>query len=225
MPSIPGTHYPSPAHAPHPSPISHRSGRLQVGLSSNAAMGSGDKIVVVSAPKHVPVDVTEPVRLYRSPPRRDRAWIADRPGDRTGPTVSGPERGARLGSTGPDQGYAFGLVSHLEGELHLGSVKRDDAVAGCVAVAMKRSALFGRAPVIHDVRAAFTIWGFLDADPAQDMIDARSKLFAEVRSHHHYSERRDLVDLVPDAVLRQDPKTIAANYAKDWKSNFSSEIS
>lgn len=163
----------------------------------------------------MPTDPTQRVRAYSSPPRRNDSWEADRPGDLGGAQPSG----SRLGSIGPDQGYAFRLVRHLEELLTLGRVKRDDAVAGCVAVAMKRSALFGRAPVVHDLTVAFTVFGFFDENPPAELSALRQQLFAEVRSSHHYSERRDLVDLVPESVLRGTPDQVAQTYATDWRAN------
>ena len=44
-----------------------------------------------------------------------------------------------------------------------------DAIAGCIGVALKRASLFGRAPVLHDLTAALTVWGFL-GDAAPDLI-------------------------------------------------------
>ena len=155
------------------------------------------------------------MRAYTSPPRRGDAWIADRPGD----LATRQPKGSQLGSMGPDQGYAYRLVRHLDGKLSLGKVDHDDAVAGCVAVAMKRSALFGRAPVIHDLTAAFTVFGFLDPTPPAELVALREELFAEVHSAHHYPELRHLVDLVPEAVLAGSPDTIAAAYRADWRTN------
>ena len=163
----------------------------------------------------MPTDPKQRVRAYSSPPRRNDAWEANRPGDLEG----GQPRGQRLGNIGPDQGYAFTLVREIEEHLHLGGVNRDDAVAGCVAVATKRSSLFGRAPVVHDVMVAFSVFGFLDPTPPSELVELRERLFAEVRSSHHYAERRDLVDLVPGHVLRQSPEAIAKTYTTDWRSN------
>ncbi len=169
----------------------------------------------MAAPDFVPLDPARRVRVYTSPPRRGDAWVADRPGDLGTRQPKGPQ----LGSMGPDQGYAYRLVRQFDGKLSLGKVSHDDAVAGCVAVAMKRSALFGRAPVIHDLRAAFTLFGFLDPSPPAELVALREELFAEVASPHHYPERRHLVDLVPDAVLAGTPDAIAAAYQADWRSN------
>lgn len=141
--------------------------------------------------------------------------MADRPGDIDGPQPSGP----RLGAQGPDQGYALSLAKLFDDSLHLGEVNHDDAVAGCTAVATKRSALFGRAPVVHDLTAAFTIFGFLDPSPADDLAAMRSELFAQVHSHHHYRERRAIADLVPDAVLHRPLGAIESDYRTDWKRN------
>ena len=84
----------------------------------------------------------------------------------TSPAASRP--GARLGFQGPDQGYALTLAARLRPEVHVQAGESvDDAVAGCTAVALRRASLYGRAPVIHDLRIAFTIWGYFDADAAR----------------------------------------------------------
>ncbi len=157
----------------------------------------------------------EKVRRYSSPPRRGDSWVADRPGDLGGPQPTG----TRLGAQGPDQGYALTLVKLFDDRLQLGDVSHDDAVAGCVSVAMKRSALFGRGPVVHDLTAAFTLFGFLDESPAEDLVALREPLFAQVHSHHHYRELRAVVDLVPDAALHRPHGAIEADYRSSWKKN------
>ena len=171
----------------------------------------------MAAPDYVPTDPTERVRRYTSPPRRADSWIADRPGDIDGPQPTGP----RLGAQGPDQGYALALASLFDDKLYLGDVAHDDAVAGCVAVATKRAALFGRAPVVHDLTAAFTIFGFLDENPADELTELREPLFAQVHSHHHYRERRAIADLVADDVLHRPHSAVEADYRADWKRNLS----
>jgi len=76
-----------------------------------------------------------------------------------------------------------------------------DVVAGCVGVALKRAALFGRAPMAGDLELAFSIFGFLDEPPTGDRLDDRRRLFAEASHHHHYAEVRRIADLVPEGVL------------------------
>lgn len=142
--------------------------------------------------------------------------MADRPGDLSGRQP----KGASLGTAGPDQGYAYRLVHLFDDRLHLNGVDRDDAIAGCVAVAMKRSALFGRAPVVHDLTAAFTIYGFLDQSPPAELAESRRDLFAEVKSNHHYSERRHLVDRVSETELLKSHGAIASQYEQHWQSLF-----
>ena len=101
--------------------------------------------------------------------------------------------------------------------MHLGDVKRDDAVSASVALAMKRSGLMGRAPVVHDLTAAFTIFGFLDADPPSDLADWRRRALAEIASHHHYLERRELVDRVPNEMLTKPHGEIERAYRANWR--------
>jgi hypothetical protein len=168
----------------------------------------------VAAPEHVPVDRTRPVRGYESPPRLAESWRADRPGE---VVQHGQPDGDRFGHQGPDQGYALRLARHFEGQLTLTSGEHErDALAGAVAVALKRASMFGRAPVIHDLTVGLTVWGFLDEAPPE-LVSLRKKLFEEVAHPHHYTELRRLVDLVPEATLRQTPAQVAAAHRHDWR--------
>lgn len=173
-------------------------------------------LVSVAAPDYVPIDPTAQLRAYSSPPRRVDSWTGGRPGELNGPQPKGPA----LGAAGPDQGYAYRLVRHLEDRIHPGDLDRDDVVAGCVALAMRRSSLMGRAPVIHDLTAAFTIYGFMDPTPDDDLVELRTWAFSEVASHHHYFERRHLVDRVREDVLRKSHNEIAKLYSSDWRQSF-----
>lgn len=152
----------------------------------------------MAAPDYVPKPAGEQVRVYESPPRRPEAWHADRPAD----LHQGQPAGAGFGNPGPDQGYALKLARRFEGKLVLTPGEDEaDAIVGCVEVANKRASLFGRAPVIHDLTVAFTIWGFLaEADP--DLVGRRRELFAAAAVPHHYPERRRIADAVPVDVLR-----------------------
>lgn len=168
----------------------------------------------MAAPEYVPVDNTRPIRAYQSPPRRPAPWLADRPGELDG----GQPRGPRLGSPGPDQGYVLRLTRQFQGQLTLTAGEHErDALAGASAVALKRASLFGRAPVIHDVRIALTIWGFLGDAPA-DLVALRKALFEEVWHPHHYAEQRRIADLVPDEALRRTPDQVADAHRADWRS-------
>jgi len=168
----------------------------------------------VAAPEYVPVDRTRPIRAYQSPPRRDGSWLADRPGELT----QGQPHGERLGNQGPDQGYVLSLARRFEGKLTLTTGEHErDALAGAVAVALKRASIFGRAPVVHDLTVALTIWGFLGDAPA-DLVSLRKPLFEEVAHPHHYAEQRRIADLVPDDVLRKTPAQVTEAHRADWRS-------
>ncbi len=75
----------------------------------------------------------------------------------------------------------------------------------------------GRGPVVHDLTAAFTVFGFLDADPPAELVRWRKKAFAEIASHHHYLERRELVDQVPAELLTKPHAEIEQLYRADWR--------
>jgi hypothetical protein len=94
----------------------------------------------------------------------------------------------------------------------------DDALAGCTAIALRRASLYGRAPVMPDLRLALTIWGFFDASPPDELVNVRRPAFENVAdSLHHYEERRTLVDSVPEATLRQTLEQVRAAYPASWR--------
>jgi hypothetical protein len=131
---------------------------------------------------------------------------------------AGQPRGERLGNQGPDQGYMLSLARRFEGKVTLRPGEHEkDALAGAVGVALKRASLFGRAPVVHDLTVALTIWGFLGEAP-DDLVELRMPLFEEVWHPHHYDELRQLVDLVPEAALRLSPAQVAEVHRADWRS-------
>ena len=168
----------------------------------------------MAAPEYVPVKPMDDVRTYESPPRRPGSWVAVRPGDLRG---NNPH-GARFGNPGPDQGYALVLAKRLVDRLHLEPGEDvDDVIAGCVGVALKRASLLGRAPVIHDLTAAYTIWGFLDERPDDELVALRRKAFDEVALPLHYAERQRIVAAVKDDVLRKMHATIADDHEANWR--------
>lgn len=166
----------------------------------------------MAQPKFVPSAPAGTTPYYQSPPSRERSWEANRPGDTF---LDGQPRGAGLGSQGPDQGFALKLARRFEDRLVLGKKESaDDAIAGCVAVAMKRASLYGRAPMVHDVKAAFNLFGFFDNAMSEKQMASRADLFAEVDHHHHYAELRRIPDMVPAEILRQTPSEIGASAVK-----------
>jgi hypothetical protein len=155
----------------------------------------------------VAVDPYVPTRPEDAP-RRSAAipppagWRAVRPGD-LGPAQPA---GHLFGAPGPDQGYALTLAQRLNDRLELVPPETaHDALALGAEVAMKRAALFGRAPVLADVEAGLTFFGWLGGAPP-DLVAWRRLATAGVAEN--YARRRALVDAVPEAVLRRHPGEI-----------------
>ncbi|MFZ9675933.1 MAG: hypothetical protein ACO3GZ_08065 [Ilumatobacteraceae bacterium] len=168
----------------------------------------------MSAPKFAPTPVLDEVRTYSSPEVAPAAWSNNRPTDIEGFQPSGE----RLGYQGPDQGYGLTLANRMRDRLKLvGGVSADDAVRGCLNIALRRASLYGRAPVVHDLTIAFTMWGFFDANPPHDLVARRSELFKGVGNVHHYAEGRAIADLVPEATLRMTPAAVAAVTPVAWR--------
>jgi hypothetical protein len=172
----------------------------------------------MAAPQFVPQIPTHRPRDYASPPRRNDEWRADRPGDLGAAGQPDPDAG-RMGAPGPDQGYLLKLVPLLRDELHLTAGEdRHDVEAGGVAVALKRASILGRAPVVHDLRVAYTVWGFLDANAPADLVAERTRRFEGVHhTAHHYAELRAVADAVPESTLRRSPAEVSEAHAADWR--------
>jgi hypothetical protein len=164
----------------------------------------------VAAPSYVPNSLQQqPRRGLALPPAR--AWLQDRPSEVETAQPVGPQ----LGRPGPDLGYALRLVRQFEDRLVVTPpLSLTDVVEGCIGVAMARAALFGRAPVVHDLDIAFRVWGFLGEAPAE-LVEARRPLFESVA--HHYNDQRAIVDRVPEATLRLSHGEIARRFPNDWR--------
>jgi len=164
----------------------------------------------VTQPSFVPVVEADQVRrAYQLDV--PSIWTTSRPSELRGTRAPS---GALLGTPGPDQGFALKLARRFEDRLVLGPGEHaEDAIAGCTAVAMRRSATFGRAPVIHDLTLAFTLWGFLAGAPA-DLIEVREPLFRS--ASHHYQAQRMIADCVSASTLRLTPEQVTEQIG-DWR--------
>jgi hypothetical protein len=169
----------------------------------------------VAAPDYVPVSPVERPRSYESPNHVPDRWSLHRPGDLEGRQPRAP----RFGYQGPDQGYALTLAERFRDRIHVSAGESvDDAIRGCLNIALRRASLFGRAPTMHDLTVAFTMWGFLDPNPAEDLRERRAALFAGVAdTGHHYAEGRAVADMVPEQTLRMHPEEVAALYPSGWR--------
>ena len=164
----------------------------------------------MAAPEHVPSNLgSQPRRGLPLPPARP--WTAVRPSD-LGP---GQPRGPRLGSPGPDQGYALRLAEGFGDRLEVAEGETvEGAIAGGVGVALRRASLFGRAPVIHDLTVAFTIWGFLGGAP-RELVELRRPLFQAAA--HDYEAQRAIVDQVPVETLRAPHEAVLSRFPGEWR--------
>jgi hypothetical protein len=168
----------------------------------------------MATPGYVPLNPLEETRSYESPPWREQPWLQQRPGE-----VARQPRGEQFGYQGPDQGYVYVLARQFRGKLHLTpGISEDDALVGAISVALKRASVFGRAPVVHDLRLALALWGFLTEAPAE-LVELRKPLFEEVADPHHYADQRRIADVVPETTLRATPDEVVQAVADGrWRS-------
>lgn len=138
--------------------------------------------------------------------------MADRPGEIDGFQPDGPG----LGVQGPDQGYALKLAARVASDWELRRGEHTaDAVAGVVAVALKRASSFGRGPVLDDVKAGAALWGF-DGSVDESFGDLRRQLFAEAHHPHFAGKLVVIADAVASDVLAQ-PLADVQNAAAGWR--------
>ena len=168
----------------------------------------------MAAPRFAPVPVSEPVRYYESPNHVADPWVPGRPGEIEGRQPAGE----RLGYQGPDQGYVITLANRAASRVRLQpGESMDDALRGSSLIALRRASLFGRAPSVHDLNLALSLWGWTTADPPADLVAVRKELFTGVGSVHHYKEGRAIADLVPESTLRMTPDQVAARATTEWR--------
>lgn len=167
----------------------------------------------MTQPSFVPIVEADQVReAYRL--HVPNIWTQSRPSELL--TTKHPA-GPRMGTPGPDQGFALKLARRFEDRLELAEGESaEDAIAGATAVAMRRAARFGRAPSIHDLAFAFTLWGFLGDAPA-DLVAERTPLFRSAA--HHYEAQRAIADRVQDDTLRLTPEQVRSGL-NDWRKLF-----
>ena len=131
-----------------------------------------------------------------------RGWRADRPGD----LGANQPKGQLLGSPGPNVGYAYTLAEHASEGLQVRHTEDvHDIVPVLAEIAAKRAAIFGRAPVIHDVDAAIKLLGY-DGN-VDDEFGAIRELIVHDAAHD-YTRRRGIVDTVPEQLLRLPPEQL-----------------
>ena len=161
-------------------------------------------------PDYVPMTRADEVRPAERMPPAEK-WYADRPAEIWD---TGQPTGPRFGVPGPDQGYGLKLAERLSDRLQLSEGEHaEDAVVSCACVGLKRASRFGRAPVIHDMEFAFTLWGFLgDAPPA--LVAYRKPLFQAAA--HDYWEQRAIADSVPEETISLTPAQVRERLS-DWR--------
>ncbi len=167
----------------------------------------------MTQPSFVPIieaDQARPAYRLRVP----SVWTQSRPAE---VRSTAQPRGRRMGSPGPDVGYALKLARYLEDEVELQPGEHlHDAMAGITAVAMRRAAGFGRAPVLVDLRTAATLWGYLPGAPA-DLVAFRVPVFRG--ASHLYGVQRAISDRVRPETYRLTPEAVAERLG-EWRSFF-----
>jgi hypothetical protein len=134
-------------------------------------------------------------------------WKADRPGDLHG----GQPHGELLGSPGPNIGYALGLVRRVQDRFALAPNEHlVDAAAVAGALAMKRAASYGRAPVSTDVDCAALVLGY-QGGCAPDFAEWRA--VAIDGAEHEYPRRQTFCDAASLDALRLAPQALATRVA------------
>ncbi len=170
----------------------------------------------MAAPKFTPVAPTDAPRYYESPDYVPTSWSPDRPGEIAGFQPLGD----RLGRPGPDQGFAIKIANSLRPKVNLQPGEHiDDVTRGCLGAALRRASMFSRAPVVHDLTIAYTVWGYFAEQPPADLVELRKPLFEGLRhTGHHYAESRVVADYMPDETLRMTPAQVADRFPGDWRS-------
>lgn len=158
----------------------------------------------MTQPDFVPVAGVDQIRPFWKYPL-PTPHLTPRPGEQGKEVVA---RGRHLGSPGPDQGYALHLFELIGDKILLeGGEELEDVKAATMSLATKRATLFGRAPVMADIRSALSFFGYL-CDAPQTLKDFRVHALAGIA--HSYFDQRDLADFVPEESLKMAAEDITA---------------
>ncbi len=164
----------------------------------------------MTQPSFVPIteaDQVRPALRLRVP----RPWTTSRPAELRFPVSPG---GRGRGTPGPDQGFALRLARRSADRVRLGpGESEEDVIVGAALLATRRAALFGRAPTVHDVETALSLWGFLDDHPPEELVEARRRAFSSASRDYHV--QRALVDRIPEAAIRLPAADVAVR-RDDW---------
>lgn len=156
----------------------------------------------MTQPKFAPIAKADEVRpSYKL--EAPRPWFPHRPADN--PKAPRPRTRAG-GIPGPDQGYALRLAEVIAPRVVLGPGEHlDDALAAGVALALRRAAAFGRAPVLGDLEFGLSALGYLgEVDPATQA--ARRDLVGGVA--HDDFRQRELAESFPEDRLADRPNAV-----------------
>ena len=170
----------------------------------------------MTAPDYVPLAETDRIRPSDKL-SMPKPWELGRPGELRELVVP---QGRLFGSTGPDLGYGMKLANRLADQLTVpaGESRHDAVTVGFVSGA-RRASIFGRAPVIHDMRWAYTIWGFLGPAP-EELVAWRAPIVRG--ADHDYEVQRAAVDRIAPDSFRLTPDQAKARL-ESWKELFISE--
>ena len=96
----------------------------------------------------------------------------------------------------------------------LGDVYKRQPTSGPAPSPTRRASIFSRAPIVHDMTIAFTIWGFLGGAPPE-LVEHRRPIFEAVS--HHYWEQRAIADGIPEETLRLPHATVVERFPARWR--------
>ncbi len=163
----------------------------------------------MTQPRYAPIESRDEIRATKhlDPPR---PWKVHRPGEhRPGPVLGR----SRLGTAGPDQGYALRIAESLRASVVLGHGEHvDDALAVATQVALRRAAIFGRAPVRGDLEVALALLAYDAPISAEGAAQRRATVTGAAHDLWHC---REVAASVDEAVLRMTAAE-AANHAVVW---------
>jgi hypothetical protein len=163
----------------------------------------------VTQPRFTPIETRDEVRPAKrlDPPR---PWTAHRPGEHRPGVATGR---SRIGTAGPDQGYALRLVDGFRDAVVLGTGEHiDDALAVATQVALRRAARFGRAPVRADLEVGLNLFSYLSPISDESVAVRRSTVTG---ASHDLWRCRAIAETIADDALSLDAAG-AAIHTIDW---------
>ncbi len=169
----------------------------------------------MTQPDYVPLAPGSRLRAFDEL-KTPQPWVADRPSEIAPLKGTPADQGKFLGTPSPGGGFALKLARVALELISLDPSEHAADIESVIsAVAIKRSALFSRAPTIYDVRFALKLFGYSNSEAApQELVKFRKDVISG--AGHDYFRIRRVIEMISTKTLALDYNDLQFSLWRDY---------